>query len=119
MKLGVPVSKVTEALGAVLGGTYVNDFNRFGRQYKVYLQGEAIDRVKPENLNLIYVKNNAGAMLPISTLVTATKVTGPDFTNRLNLFRSAEIGEVQTTDTVVHKHWMRWKKWPRKPCPPT
>jgi HAE1 family hydrophobic/amphiphilic exporter-1 len=92
MKLGVPVSKVTEALGAFLGGTYVNDFNRFGRQYKVYLQGEAVDRVKPENLNLIYVKNNNGDMLPISTLVTATKVTGPDFTNRLNLFRAAEIG---------------------------
>ena len=92
MKLGVPVSKVTEALGAFLGGSYVNDFNRFGRQYKVYLQGEAVDRVKPENLNLIYVKNNKGDMLPISTLVTVTKVTGPDFTNRLNLFRSAEIG---------------------------
>jgi hydrophobic/amphiphilic exporter-1 (mainly G- bacteria), HAE1 family len=92
MKLGVPVSKVTEALGAFLGGTYVNDFNRFGRQYKVYLQGEAVDRVKPENLNLIYVKNSNGDMLPISTLVTATKVNGPEFTNRLNLFRSAEIG---------------------------
>jgi HAE1 family hydrophobic/amphiphilic exporter-1 len=92
MKLGVPVSKVTEALGAFLGGSYVNDFNRFGRQYKVYLQGEAVNRVKPENLNLIYIKNNNGDMLPISTLVTATKVTGPDFTNRLNLFRAAEIG---------------------------
>ncbi|MCM0665549.1 efflux RND transporter permease subunit [Flavobacterium tyrosinilyticum] len=92
MKLGVPVSKVTEVLGTFLGGTYVNDFNRFGRQYKVYLQGEAVDRVKPENLNLIYVKNDKGDMLPISTLVTATKVSGPDFTNRLNLFRSAEIG---------------------------
>lgn len=92
MKLGVPVSKVTEALGAFLGGSYVNDFNRFGRQFKVYLQGEATDRVKPENLNLIYVKNDKGDMLPLSTLVTATKVTGPEFTNRLNLFRSAEIG---------------------------
>jgi hydrophobic/amphiphilic exporter-1 (mainly G- bacteria), HAE1 family len=92
MKLGVPVSKVTEALGAFLGASYVNDFNRFGRQYKVYIQAEAADRVKPENLNLIYVKNVKGDMLPVSTIVTATKVTGPDFTNRLNLFRSAEIG---------------------------
>jgi len=92
MKLGVPVSKITEALGAILGGTYINDFNRFGRQYKVFLQGEAVDRVKPENLNLVYVKNNNGDMLPLSTVVTATKVTGPEFTNRLNLFRSAEIG---------------------------
>jgi HAE1 family hydrophobic/amphiphilic exporter-1 len=94
MKLGVPVSRVTETLGAFLGGSYVNDFNRYGRQYKVFLQGEAIDRVKPENLNLIYVKNNAGDMLPITTLVTATKVTGPNFTNRLNLFRAAEIGGI-------------------------
>jgi HAE1 family hydrophobic/amphiphilic exporter-1 len=47
-----------------------------------------------ENLNLIYVKNNAGDMLPITTLVTATKVTGPNFTNRLNLFRAAEIGGI-------------------------
>jgi HAE1 family hydrophobic/amphiphilic exporter-1 len=92
MKLGIPVSKVTEALGAFLGGSYVNDFNRFGRQYKVYLQGEAVDRLRPENLNSIYIRNDRGDMLPISTLVTATKVTGPDFTNRLNLFRSAEIG---------------------------
>jgi HAE1 family hydrophobic/amphiphilic exporter-1 len=92
MKLGVPVSKITDALGAILGGTYINDFNRFGRQYKVFLQGESADRVKPENLNLVYVKNDSGDMLPLSTLVTATKVTGPEFTNRLNLFRSAEIG---------------------------
>jgi hydrophobic/amphiphilic exporter-1 (mainly G- bacteria), HAE1 family len=92
MKLGIPVSKVTEALGAFLGGSYVNDFNRFGRQYKVYLQGEAVDRLKPENLNSIYIRNDKGDMLPISTLVTASKVTGPDFTNRLNLFRAAEIG---------------------------
>ncbi|MEI6061332.1 MAG: multidrug efflux RND transporter permease subunit [Bacteroidota bacterium] len=92
MKLGVPVSKVTESLGSFLGASYVNDFNRFGRQYKVLLQAEAADRVKPEDLNMIYVKNSKGDMLPISTIVTATKVTGPDFTNRLNLFRAAEIG---------------------------
>jgi hydrophobic/amphiphilic exporter-1 (mainly G- bacteria), HAE1 family len=92
MKLGVPVSKATEALGAFLGASYVNDFNRFGRQYKVYIQADAQDRVKPENLNAIYVKNAKGEMVPISTIVTVTKVTGPDFTNRLNLFRAAEIG---------------------------
>jgi HAE1 family hydrophobic/amphiphilic exporter-1 len=92
MKLGIPVSKVTETLGAFLGGSYVNDFNRFGRQYKVYVQGDAVDRLKPENLNSIYIRNSNGEMLPISTLVTATKITGPDFTNRLNLYRAAEIG---------------------------
>jgi HAE1 family hydrophobic/amphiphilic exporter-1 len=92
MKLGVPVSRVTEALGAFLGSSYVNDFNRFGRQYKVFIQAEATDRLSPEDLNLIYVKNNNGDMLPVSTIVSAQKVAGPDFTNRLNLFRAAEIG---------------------------
>jgi HAE1 family hydrophobic/amphiphilic exporter-1 len=92
MKLGVSVSTVTEALGAFLGANYVNDFNRFGRQYKVYLQAEGEDRQNPEALQQIYVKNSKGEMVPVSTLVTVTKVTGPDFTNRLNLFRAAEIG---------------------------
>lgn len=92
MKLGVPVGKVTEALGAMLGSTYVNDFNRFGRQYKVFIQSEAEGRLNPEALNNIYVKNNDGDMLPLSTLVSATKIMAPDFTNRLNLFRAAEIG---------------------------
>ncbi len=92
MKLGIPVSKVTEALGSYLGASYVNDFNRFGRQYKVFIQAEGQDRLNAEALQSIYIKNSDGDMLPISTLVTATKVTGPDFTNRLNLFRAAEIG---------------------------
>jgi HAE1 family hydrophobic/amphiphilic exporter-1 len=92
MKLGVSVSTVTEALGAFLGANYVNDFNRFGRQYKVYLQAEGKDRLNPEALQSIYVKNAKGEMVPVSTLVTVTKTTGPDFTNRLNLFRAAEIG---------------------------
>jgi HAE1 family hydrophobic/amphiphilic exporter-1 len=92
MKLGVTVSTVTEALGAFLGANYVNDFNRFGRQYKVFLQAEGQDRLNPDALQQMSVKNSKGEMVPLSTLVTVTKVTGPDFTNRLNLFRAAEIG---------------------------
>ncbi|NTW24456.1 MAG: efflux RND transporter permease subunit [Lentimicrobium sp.] len=92
MKLGVSVTSVTEALGAFLGASYVNDFNRFGRQYKVFLQAEGQDRLNPEALQQMSVKNSKGQMVPLSTLVTVTKVTGPDFTNRLNLFRAAEVG---------------------------
>jgi HAE1 family hydrophobic/amphiphilic exporter-1 len=92
MKLGVPVSKITEALGAFLGGSYINDFNRFGRQYKVFIQAQPEDRLTPEVLHSIYVKNSNGDMVPISTVVTASKISGPDFTNRLNLYRAAEIG---------------------------
>jgi hydrophobic/amphiphilic exporter-1 (mainly G- bacteria), HAE1 family len=92
MKLGVSVSTVTEALGAFLGANYVNDFNRFGRQYKVFLQAEGQDRLNPDALQQMAVKNGNGDMVPLSTLVTVSKVTGPDFTNRLNLFRAAEVG---------------------------
>ncbi len=92
MKLGVTVTTVTEALGAFLGASYVNDFNRFGRQYKVFLQAEGYDRLNPDALQQMSVKNSDGNMVPLSTLVTVTKVIGPDFTNRLNLFRAAEIG---------------------------
>ena len=91
MKLGVPVSSITSALGTFMGGSYVNDFNRFGRQYKVYIQSEPGYRVTPDNMNNIYVKNNSGNMVPITTLVSARKTTGPDFTNRYNLFRASEV----------------------------
>lgn len=96
MKLGVPVSNITSALGALLGGSYVNDFNRFGRQYKVYIQSEPSYRVTPENLSSIYVKNSKGDMVPITTVVSARKTTGPEFTNRFNLFRAAQVSGVAT-----------------------
>ncbi len=91
MKLGVPVSSITSTLGTFLGGSYVNDFNRFGRQYKVYVQSEPGYRVDPEGLTDMYVKNSNGDMLPITTVVSARKTTGPEFTNRFNLFRAAEV----------------------------
>ena len=91
MKLGVPLSSVSTTLGAFLGGAYVNDFNRFGRQYKVYVQADAAYRVKPEDLSMAYVRNSKGEMVPITTIVTASKVSAPEFTNRFNLYRSAEV----------------------------
>jgi hydrophobic/amphiphilic exporter-1 (mainly G- bacteria), HAE1 family len=94
MKLGVSLSSVNTTLGAFLGGAYVNDFNRFGRQYKVYVQADASYRVKPEDLSMAYVRNNKGEMVPITTLVTASKASAPEFTNRFNLYRSAEISGV-------------------------
>ncbi len=91
MKLGVPLSSVNTTLGAFLGGAYVNDFNRFGRQYKVYVQADAAYRTKPEDLSMAYVRNIKGEMVPITTIVTASKVSAPEFTNRFNLYRSAEV----------------------------
>ena len=94
MKLGVPLSSVNTTIGAFLGGAYVNDFNRFGRQYKVYVQADASYRVKPEDLSMAYVRNNNGEMVPVTTLVTARKISAPEFTNRFNLYRSAEVNGV-------------------------
>jgi len=94
MKLGVPIAAVNSTLGAFLGGAYVNDFNRFGRQYKVYVQADAAYRVDPEDLSMAYVRNNKGEMVPVSTLVTASKVSAPEFTNRFNLYRSAEVNGI-------------------------
>jgi HAE1 family hydrophobic/amphiphilic exporter-1 len=97
MKLGVPLQSVNNTLGAFLGGAYVNDFNRFGRQYKVYIQADAAYRATPEDLSMAYVRNNKGGMVPVSTLVTATKVSAPEFTNRFNLYRAAEINGIPAT----------------------
>jgi HAE1 family hydrophobic/amphiphilic exporter-1 len=91
IKQGVAIKDVYQALQAFLGGIYVNQFNRFGRQWKVFLQGESTGRVKPEDINQFYVKNNDGKMVPLSALVTANNVSGPEFTNRFNLFRAAQV----------------------------
>src|SRR5262245_45766901 len=91
LKQGVAVGDVYQSLQAFLGGIYVNQFNRFGRQWKVFLQAEAEGRVKPEDINQFYVKNNDGKMTPLSAVVTSRGIAGPEFTNRFNLFRAAQI----------------------------
>jgi len=91
LKQGVQVADVYQSLQAFLGGIYVNQFNRFGRQWKVFMQAEAEGRVKPEDINQFYVKNNDGKMVPLSAVVTTKAAAGPEFTNRFNLFRAAQI----------------------------
>jgi HAE1 family hydrophobic/amphiphilic exporter-1 len=69
----------------------VNDFNKFGRVYKVYVQAEPEFRRDPNQLGLFYVRNQTGGMVPLDTLVTTKPSAGPEFTNRFNLFRTAEV----------------------------
>ena len=91
-KLGVPVNEVFQAMSAVLGGSYVNDFNRFGRLFRVYVQSEADFRRKPKDIGDIYVRSQTtNAMIPLSTLVTITSESGTEVTFRFNLFRTVEI----------------------------
>jgi HAE1 family hydrophobic/amphiphilic exporter-1 len=91
LKVGAPVLDVNNTLGALLGSTYVNDFNRFGRVYKVYVQAEPEYRRDPKQFGLFFVRGQNGAMVPLDTLVTTKTASGPEFTNRFNLYRSAEL----------------------------
>jgi len=95
LKVGVPLTDVNTTLGALLGSQYVNDFNRFGRVYKVYVQAEPEYRSDPKQLGLFFVRGAGGTMVPLDTLVTTRPTSGPEFTNRFNLFRSAELSGVQ------------------------
>jgi hydrophobic/amphiphilic exporter-1 (mainly G- bacteria), HAE1 family len=90
-KSGVPLADVNTTLGALLGSSYINDFNKFGRVYKVYVQAEPEYRRDTSQLGLFYVRNQQGGMVPIDTLVSTRPASGPEFTNRFNLFRTAEV----------------------------
>jgi HAE1 family hydrophobic/amphiphilic exporter-1 len=88
---GVPVSSVYQALQAYLGGAYINQFNRFGRTWRVYLQAEDDDRQSADDIGQYYVRSTSGQMVPLSALTSTRRVYGPEFTNRFNLYRSAQV----------------------------
>ncbi len=90
-KLGVSIGDVYRALQTLLGGYYVNQFNRFGRVWKVFVEAEPQYRNKATDVGQFYVRNRAGAMVPLSTLVTMQRTFGPEFTTRFNEYRSIEI----------------------------
>jgi hydrophobic/amphiphilic exporter-1 (mainly G- bacteria), HAE1 family len=89
--LGVPVDSVFQTLQAYLSGLYVNDFVRFGKVYKVFLQAEPEFTSQPGELGQFFVRNNNGQMVPLSTLVKVGKMSGPNFVSRFNLYNAAEI----------------------------
>jgi len=91
LKAGVNLNDIYTTLGAFLGGAYVNDFNRFGRLYKVYVQAEPQYRLKESQVDLFYVDNKEGTSVPLSTFVNIQNIVGPDYTNRYNLYRSVEL----------------------------
>jgi hydrophobe/amphiphile efflux-1 (HAE1) family protein len=88
---GVDISAVFEVLAANFGAYYVNDFNQFGRLYRVYVQAEGDRRASPDQVGDLFVRNRDGAMVPMRTLATVHPVLGPETIERYNLFRSATI----------------------------
>ena len=91
LKAGVSLNDIYSTVGAFLGGSYVNDFNRFGRLYKAYIQAEPEYRISEDKVKLFFVQNGNGEQVPLSAFVTIKDISGPDFTNRFNLYRAIEL----------------------------
>ena len=91
LKLGIRLNDLYTTVGAFMGGAYVNDFTRFGRLYKTYIQAEPEYRVDASQLNNFFIRNKDGNMVPLATVATVRPISGPDFTTRFNLFRSVEV----------------------------
>jgi HAE1 family hydrophobic/amphiphilic exporter-1 len=91
LKQGVDVRDVYQTMQAYLGGLFLNQFNRFGRQWRVFLQAEGEERLSDHDIAQYYVRNNDGNMVPLSSLLKTRNILGPEYTNRFNLYRAAQI----------------------------
>jgi HAE1 family hydrophobic/amphiphilic exporter-1 len=91
LKQGVPLNDVYKTIQAYMGGVFINYFNRFGRQWQVYVEAEGDYRNNLTDIGQFYVRNNKGEMVPLSALVRFEPRPGPEFTMRYNLYRSAQI----------------------------
>jgi multidrug efflux pump len=88
---GVALSEIFTVLNANFGAYYVNDFNKFGRVYRVYVQAEADRRASPGDIDKLYVRSSSGSMIPMRSLVKVRPVLGPESIERYNMFRSATV----------------------------
>src|SRR5262249_8900210 len=91
IKQGVAVNDVYKTLQAFMGGLFINYFNRFGRQWQVYIEAEGDYRTRAENVGQFFVKNNRGEMVPLAAVTRFESRPGPEFTMRYNEYRSAQI----------------------------
>lgn len=87
----VDISDVFSALQAYLGALYVNDFNKFGRVYRVYIQAKEDFRSQKKDISRLYVRSSTGDMVPISALVSISEIRGPQNIQHYNVYRSVEI----------------------------
>jgi HAE1 family hydrophobic/amphiphilic exporter-1 len=91
LKQGVPVADVYATLQTMLGGSFINQFNRFGRQWRVFMQADSQDRLSPDDVGRFFVRNNDGNMVPLAALTTVRATSGPEYTQHFNLFRAAQV----------------------------
>ncbi len=98
LKQGVELSSVYQTIQTFMGGAFINYFNRFGRQWQVYLQAEGPFRAEGKNLGQFYVRNTAGEAVSLASLTSIKDTSGPEFTQRFNLYRSAQINAFAAGD---------------------
>src|ERR1700689_1813575 len=91
IKQGVPINDVYRTIQTFMGGLFINYFNRFGRQWQVYVEAEGDYRTKSENVGQFYVRNAAAEMVPLSALTRLESKNGPEFTMRFNEYRAAQL----------------------------
>jgi HAE1 family hydrophobic/amphiphilic exporter-1 len=91
LKQGMDIGAVYQTLQTFMGGYFINYFNRFGRQWQVYIQAEGDARTNAKNVGQFYVRNDKGTMAPLASVINIQQISGPEFTMRYNLFRSAQI----------------------------
>jgi hydrophobic/amphiphilic exporter-1 (mainly G- bacteria), HAE1 family len=91
LKQGVPLKDVYQTLQCFMGGIFVNYFNRFGRQWQIYVQAEGDYRTRADEMGQFFVRNSEDQMVPLSALTGIHATAGPEFTMRYNLYRSAQI----------------------------
>jgi hydrophobic/amphiphilic exporter-1 (mainly G- bacteria), HAE1 family len=91
LKQGVNLNDVYRTIQAFMGGYFINYFNRFGRQWQVYIEAEGEDRARTENVGRFYVRNKNGANVPLSSLTSMKPRIGPEFLLRFDEYRSAQI----------------------------
>ena len=89
--LGIPISEIFKTLQAQFGSSYINDFNLYGKVYRVVIQAESRFRSKIEDISRLYVRNSANEMVPLSTLVQVKPLLGPLSIKRYNIYKSASI----------------------------
>ena len=89
--LGIPINAIFDTMQSSFGSLYVNDFSLFGRTYRVSLSSEADYREKPDDMRHVFVRSDNNVMVPLSELVTFTRILGPDAVDRFNIFPAAKV----------------------------
>lgn len=89
--LFVPINEIYSALQSLFGSLYVNNFNKFGRVYRVMVMADPKLREKPSDISQVYVKSTLGKMVPLSSLITIRNKSGPNLFSRFNAFPAAKL----------------------------